>query len=332
MSPPTVTRRTIAAAALGAMLLDFVGAQTRAGDNADFPNRAVRLVVPTPPRPAPDIRARQIAQKLAEEWQQPVVVDNRPGASGSIAMELVARAPADGHTLALGNISYLAVLPHLAKLPVDPLKDLVPVSQVTARPLVLVAHAGVPFTSLPGLIEHARAHPGKLNATGGGPGSLPHLAVILLNKTTGMDTTFIPSKAGGLDTAALIGGQVQLMFDFASVIGPHVKSGRLKALAVASDKRLAVLREVPTFDEQGHAGMQIKGWQGVLAPAGTPPEVIGKLSRAVVKELGMPDIREAIISTGGEVGGGAPEQFAASIRAEHVRWGKVIAEAGIRLE
>jgi tripartite-type tricarboxylate transporter receptor subunit TctC len=332
MNQPVVTRRTIAAAALGAMLADLVGAQTRPSDASDFPNRAVRLVVPTPPGSAPDIRARQIAQKLAEDWQQPVVVDNRPGASGSIAMESVARAPADGHTLVLGNISYLAVLPHLSKLPIDALKDLVPVSQVTAGPLVLVAHGGVPFNSLPGLIDHARANPGKLNATGGGAGSLVHLAVTLLNKTAGVDITFIPSKGGGLDTAAVIGGQVQLLFEFASVIGPHVKSGRLKALAVASDKRLAVLPEVPTFNELGHAGMQIKGWQGVLAPAGTPPELIGKLNRAIVKVLGQPDIREAILSTGGEVGGDSPEQFAAFIRAEHARWGKVITEAGIRLE
>jgi tripartite-type tricarboxylate transporter receptor subunit TctC len=159
-----------------------------------------------------------------------------------------------------------------------------------------------------------------------------HLAVILLNKTVGIDTTVIPSKGGGPDTAALIGGQVQVMFDFASGIGPHVKSGRLKALAVAGDKRLAVLPEVPTFEELSHAGMRITGWQGILAPAATPPEVIGKLNRAVVKVLGLPDIREAIINTGGEVGGDSPEQFAAFIRAEHARRGKIIAEAGVRLE
>jgi tripartite-type tricarboxylate transporter receptor subunit TctC len=193
MDSRTINRGACAFGVLWFALCGLVAAQTSSGSQP-FPSRAVRLIVPAPPGTAPDIRARQIAQKLAEDWQQPVVVDNRPGASGNIAMESAARAPNDGHTLVMGNISYLAILPHLAKLAVDSTKELVPVSKVTAGPLVLVAHPGVPFNSVAELISHARAHPGKLNSSGGGIGSTNHLAVILLNKITGIDTTFNPPR------------------------------------------------------------------------------------------------------------------------------------------
>ena len=321
----------VAASALGVNSLR-VAAQSPSIAVQSFPNRPVRLIVPQPPGSAPDIRSRQIAQRLSEEWQQPVVVDNRPGASGAIAMELVVRAPPDGYTMVMANSIGLGSLPHLTKVPYDALKDFAAVTKVSSGPFILVAHPGVPFNTVSELISHARANPGKLNAATAGIGSTQHLLFTLMNKDWSIALTSIPYKGGAQTVSDLVAGQVQLTLDFASVIGPHLKSGRLKALALSSDTRLAVLPEVPTFKELGYAGMQFTAWQGLIAPAGTPREIVARLNSGVVKVLNLPEIRDAFVSTGSEVGGDSPEQFAAFIRAEHARWGKVVSDAGIRLE
>ena len=318
-----------AAAMLWFLAANFAVAQT---PSQSFPNKPVRFIIPLPPGTPPDIRSRQIAQKLTDEWRQPVVVENRPGASGSIAMELAARAAPDGHTIVMATTISLAIMPHLTKLPFDPLKDFVPVSKVTSGPFILVAHPGVPFNSVKELVAYARANPTKLNAASGGSGSGGHLAIILFSKAAAIQLTHIPYKGGTQTTADLISGQVQLMFDIAVVVDPHIKAGRIKALAVASGKRLAVLPQIPTFEELGYAGLNITVWQGILVPAGTPPEIVDALNGAIVKVLNLPDVRESIINAGGEIGGDSPEVFASFIRAEHERWGKLIAEAGIRLD
>ncbi len=332
MIPSFPSAARVCAALLALAAFNPSSAQTPSVAAEAFPNRSVRLIVPMPPGSAPDIRARQIAQKLAEDWRQPVIVDNRPGATGSIAMEMAARSPADGHTLVLAGVQSMAILPHLTPLPFDPLKDFAPVTAVSAGPLVLVAHASMPFDDLDGMISQARANPGKLNAASSGTGGLAHLAVLLFNRTAGIEVTHIPYKGGSQTTADLISGQVQLMFDFAPVIAPHVKAGRLKALAVAAERRLAPLPDVPTFEERGYQGMRITGWQGILVPAGTAPELILKLNRSIAKALREPEVSESILSTGGEVGGNSSEQFAAFIRNEHAKWGKIISDARIRLE
>ncbi|MEQ1804528.1 MAG: tripartite tricarboxylate transporter substrate binding protein [Burkholderiaceae bacterium] len=288
--------------------------------------------MPAPPGTAPDVRARQLAQKLSEEWHQTVIVDNRPGANGNIAMDFATRAAPDGYTLAMINIQQ-AINPHLMKVSYDTLKDFVAVSKVTAGPLILLVNAATPANTLAELVRHARANPGKLNLATAGLGTLGHLGIMVLNRSAGTEFTIVPYKGGGTQVYTdLIGNQVQVTWDFASVAMPYLSTGRVKALAVAAEKRLAVLPDVPTFQELGYPDIQLFGWQGIAAPTGTPPELVRLLNRAIVKTLSLPDVRDAITATGAEVGGDSPEQFAAYIRAEHARWGKLIADAGIRLE
>lgn len=333
MDHPVATRRSIVTAALSVLLPGSAGAQTANSSNEAFPTRPVRLVVPTPPGTAPDIRSRQLAQKLGEEWQQPVIVDNRPGASERLAMEAVLQAPSDGYTMMMGLHS-MVTLSQLTKMAFDPLKEFVAVSKVSSGPFILFAYPGSPFSSVAELVAHARANPGKLNAANPGVGTLPHLAVALFSKTAGVEMLSVPYGGGGgaKMTADLIAGQVQLLFNVASPVLPHLKSGRIRALAVASQSRLAILPEVPTFGELGYPAMDVTGWQGVFVRSGTPPEVITKMNKALVKALNLPDIRQAIEDTGGVVGGDSAEQFATFVRSEHTRWGKVISDAAIRLE
>lgn len=247
-------------------------------------------------------------------------------------MEFVARAAPDGHTIVLANLNSLALLPHLTALPFDPSSDFVAVTKVAAGPLVLLAHGGTPFNSVAELVRHAQAHPETLNAASAGTGGLPHLAIIALNRAANIAITHVPYKGGSQTTADLISGQVQLQFDFAFVAAPHLKTGRLKALAVAGDRRLAMLPHVPTFAELGFPDLHLIGWQGIFAPAGTAPEIVDRLNRAIVKVLGLADVREAIVDAGSEVGGDSPAQFAAYVKAEHARWGALIRATGIRLE
>ncbi len=307
-------------------------AQAATGAPLAFPSRPVRLVVPAPPGSAPDLRARQLAQKLSEPWPLGVVVDNRAGATGNIAMSFVAHAAPDGHTIVLANLNSLTLLPHLTTLPFNPLNDFVAITKVSAGPLVLLAHAGTPFNSVAELVRHAQAYPGTLNAASAGTGGLAHLAIIALNRTANTSITHVPYKGGSQTTADLISGQIQLQFDFAFVAAPHLKTGRLKALAVAGEKRLAILPNVPTFAELGFPDLHLIGWQGIFAPAGTAPEIVDRLNRAIVNVLGLSDIRESIMEAGSEIGGDSPAQFAAYVKAEHARWGALIRAANIRLE
>jgi tripartite-type tricarboxylate transporter receptor subunit TctC len=326
-----VTRRCVAVAALGAVLPTIGRAQTATVSGEAFPSRPVRLVVPTPPATALDIRGRQLAEKLSEEWQQNVFVDNRPGASEKLALDFVAQAPPDGHTMLLGGFGMVTVA-HLIKLPYDPLKAFVAITKVSAGPLILLAYPGVPFNSIAELVAYARANPRKLNVATGGVGNIQHLASALFSKAVGVEFTHVPYKGGSQLMTDLIAGEVQLSFNVASVALPLLKSGRIKALAVAAQNRLAVLREVPTFNELGHLSVDVNGWMGIFVRAGTSGEIVAKMNKSIVRALNLPDIRQSIIETGGVVGGDSPEQFAAFVQSESAKWGNVIAEAGIRLE
>jgi len=297
-----------------------------------FPERQVRLIVPLPAGSISDVQGRQLAQKLGEIWQRPLLVENRPGAGNIVGHEAGARAAPDGHTLLRATIGPLALLPHLMKLPFDPLVDFIPVTRVTAGPLVLVAHPDAPFDSVDAMVRHSRAHPGHVKVAGFGVGTIGHLAVLLTAKVTGADLGHVPYSGGPQQVADLVGGQVPLLFDFSPVLEPHVRAGKARALSVTGERRLPNLPEVPTFDELGYRGLRITAWQGIVVPARTPASIVARLHADLAKALASPDLRDAFAAVGADVGGEPPDVFAAFVRAEHARWGRLIAEAKIRLE
>jgi len=300
---------------------------------AGYPSRLVRLVVPFGAGSSPDVRGRELGQKLAEQWGQPVVIENRPGAGGQLALEQVARAAPDGYTLVLAGQSALAIAPHLAQQRFDPLKDFTPVTRLSSARIVLVVNPAVPARSVGELVAAANRDPGRLNAASWGPGTITHLALELFDRAAGAKITHVPYKSGGQAVTELIAGQVQLAFEFAVGVVPHVKSGRLYALAVSGRERLAMLPEVPTFTEAGVPAMEsVGGWQGLAGPAGMPREIVLRVQQATARVLALPEVRASYLAGGTDPVGDTPDEFAAFIRAEHARWGKLIAEAGIRAE
>jgi tripartite-type tricarboxylate transporter receptor subunit TctC len=326
-------RASVTACAVAALVAPHpVLAQTR--DAApDYPSRPVRIVVPFGAGSGPDLRTRQLGEKLAVAWGHPVLVENRPGAGGQLAMEQVAKTAPDGYTLVMAGQSAVAIAPHLAKLRYDPLKDFTPVTRTSQGAIILVVNSQLPVRTLPELLDHAKRNPGKLNAASWGPATITHLALELFMRATGVTVTHVPYKAAGQAVAELVAGQVQVAFEFYPAIGPQLKSGRLRALAVSGRHRMPALPEVPTFGEAGLKEMEtVSGWQGVAAPAGTPREIVDKLQAAVARVLAQPDVRASYVDAGFDTVGDTPEAFAAFIRTEHDRWGKLIAEAGIRAE
>jgi tripartite-type tricarboxylate transporter receptor subunit TctC len=300
---------------------------------AEYPDRPVRVVVPAGPGSPPDARARQIARKLEIEWRQPVVIENRPGAGGQIALEAVARAAPDGYTLAMAGGSVLTVMPHLRKQPYDPLKDFVPVAGIGYAPILLLVTSALPVTDAKQLVEHARQNPGKLNAASYGEGTTNHLALELFNRSNQVRITHVPYGDGSKAVTDLLGGHVQMAFDWLHLTRGHIRNGRLKALAVSGDRRLPSYPDIPTFAEAGIAGMDaVGGWLGFVAPAGTPKDIARKIHAAVARAFEDPEIRSETLDLGAYTTVRSPEEFEALIRSEHARWGRLIAEAGIRIE
>jgi tripartite-type tricarboxylate transporter receptor subunit TctC len=320
--------------ACAAALIAAAPVLAQAGDPAaGFPNRPVRLVVPFGAGSGPDVRARQLGQKLAEDWGQPVIVENRPGAGGQLALEQVAKAPPDGYTLVMAGQSPVAIAPHLAKLRFDPLKDLTPVARTGRGAIVLVANPELPVRNVAEVVDYAHRNPGKLNAASWGSATITHLALEQFSRAARVQIAHVPYKSTRQAVAELVAGQVQIAFEFYPAIGPQLKAGRLRAIAVSGRQRLAALPEVPTFTEAGVREMEsVSGWQGVAVPAGTPPAIVHKLNASVVGVLALPEVRASYVESGFDVAGDTPEEFAAFIRSEHARWGKLIAEAGIQAE
>jgi len=296
-----------------------------------YPNKTVRLIDGFSPGGSTDIVGRLIAQKLSESFGQPVLVENRPGATGTVAAEMVAKSAPDGHVMLIVPLTF-TVSPSLYKLPYDPVKDLLPVTLVASAPLMLVVHPSVPVKSVGELIAYAKANPGKLHFGSGGVGSTPHLAGEMLNSMAGIEATHVPYKGGGPALADLASGQIQFMVENIPSTAPYVTSGRLRALAVTDFKRSPVLPDVPTLDESGLKGYQIIGWNGLFLPGGTPPAIVDKLQAEVVKALAQADVKERLAKMGFEGVGDTPQHFAAFVQAEIAKWAKVVKDANIKVE
>lgn len=298
----------------------------------DFPARPVRAVVPFTAGSAADSLARVIGQKLSESWGQQMVIENRTGANTIIGTEAVAKAPPDGHTLLLANIA-LAINPALySKIPYDAIKDFAPVSLTAAILVALVVHPSLPVKSVKDLIALVKAHPGQINYASGGNGSAQHLPMEMLRLATGMNIVHVPYKGLGPAFNDVLGGQMPVMFAGVSNIVPHLKTGRLRVLAIGSPKRSPSLPGVPTVAEAGVPGFNFEAWAGYLVPAGTPQNVIVKLHADITRALKAPGVPERLTALGFDVIAGTPEQFAALIKTDLVRFSKLVKEAGIRVE
>jgi len=296
-----------------------------------YPTRPVRFVVPFAPGGSTDTLARTIGMKLADALGQQVVVDNRPGANGDIGMLIVARAPADGHTIVLGYIANLAIAPSLqAQMPYDPVRDYAPITQPASSPNVLTAHPSVQAKTLQELIALAKAKPGQISFASTGVASVGHLTGELINNLAGIGMTHVPYKGSGQAVTDILGGHVQVMFSGFSSTLHHIKAGKLRALAVTGPKRSPALAEVPTISEQGFPGVEATAWYGVLAPAGTPKPVITRLHGELVRILKQPDVVQKLDGLGFEIVASTPEQFGAYIRTEIKKWEKVVRASGAK--
>ncbi len=296
----------------------------------DYPARPIRIIVPFTPGAGVDIVGRAVAQSLNEAWKQPVVIDNRPGAGGTIAGELVARGSADGYTLLLGNVSTLAIAPALnPKLPYSPLRDFAPITLITTSENVLVLHPSVPATTLRELITYAKANPRKLNYGSSGNGTTSHLGGAMFASMTGTEMTHVPYKGSGPMLTDLLAGQLQLSFSSVPTALPHIKSGRLRALAVTLLARSSVLPDLPTVQEAaGLKGFELSLWQGIVAPAATPRAIVMKLNQQIVGSLRTPEMKAKLTVQGLEAVGNTPEQFGAYIGEEIAKWTRVVKSSG----
>ena len=298
-----------------------------------YPERPIRLVVPFPPGGGSDITGRVIAQKLGEALGQQIIVDNRGGAGGNIGTDIVAKAVPDGYTICMalsGPFSINGSL--LGKLPFDPLKDFALITLAGATPNLLVAHPSVSVQTVKELIALAKASPGRINFASSGLGTPAQLAGELFNTMAGVKLTHVPYKGAAPALTDLLAGQVQLMFSTMPPALPHVKAGKLKAIAVTSAKRSLTTPELPTIAEAGLPGFEAITWYGMAAPAGTPKPIIARLNTEVVRLLQVPEVKERLLATGTEVAGTSPEQFAAYIKSETVKWAKVVKESGARVD
>ncbi len=298
-----------------------------------YPSKPITLICPYAAGGNADQRSRQIGRFISTALGQPVLVDNKPGAGGNIGTEAVARAKPDGYTIGMGNFAPLAVNPTMfKKMNFDPAKDLVPVCLIEKGPLVLMVPANSPFKSVKDIMAAAKASPGKLSFASGGLGGSHHLSGEMFKSLAGLSITHIPYKGGAPATTDLMGGQVDMMFEQMYSAAPSIRAGKLRALAITSKTRSPLFPDLPTMAEAGVAGFEVQNWQGLVAPAGTPAALIKLLNETVNKALADPTIKEQMLGQGNELGGGTPEQFAALIKSEAERWGKLVRSANIKPE
>jgi tripartite-type tricarboxylate transporter receptor subunit TctC len=297
-----------------------------------YPAKPVRLIVPFPPGGPADVLGRLFGQKLSESWGQPVVVENRAGAGGNIGAEIVAKAAPDGYTLLLIANSHTINAGLYASLPYDPVKDFTPISEIASYMLVLVTHPSVPAASVAELVTLARSRPGQLKYASAGNGTMTHLAAEMFRLATGTAMVHVPYKGAAPATNDLLGGQVDLMFNNPVSSFPHVKAGKLRALAVTGSSRLVTAPDVPTIAELGYPGFEASTWYGFLGPAGIPKDVVVKLHADIVRVLRLPDVQERLAAQGFDSIGTTPEQFGDVLRVDVERWRQVVKAAGLRAD
>ena len=316
-----ITRRTLIAG-LGATALSPLLAQ-------EFPGKPIRLIVPYPPAGASDITARLVAEKLSKKYGVQVVVENKAGANGVIGTEMIARAAPDGYTIGLVASSHVGNPYSYKRVPFDTLNDLQSITQTANVQLGLAVHPKLNANNVKELLTLLKAQPGKVDFASTGAGGNPHLFAEVFMQLSGTKMNHVPYNGSSAAHPDLLSGEVQVMFDAVAALAPHVKSGRIKLLAVCGDKRAALLPDVPTLDEAGVKGYGMYSWGGIIAPAKLPRPLIDKLNRDIGEALRLPDVRDRLTQLGAEVVAGTPEQFDALLRSETVRYAKLIKEAGI---
>lgn len=321
-----------AAPALVLLALNAKSAQA-AEPAAEFPQKPIKIVVPYPPGGSTDVLGRMMGQKLSARFGQPVVVENRAGASGNLGANFAAKSPADGYTLFLGTSTALAVNPHLyPNLPYDAQKDFAPLILATTLPSLVVVNSSVPVKSMKELNEYLKSKNGQVNYASSGNGTPAHLGAEVFKKLTGIQMTHVPYKGGAPALTDLVGGQTSLMFAILPESWPLVKDGRLKALAVTTAQRSPLMPELPTVAESGVPGYELVGWYGFLAPTGTPKEIVAKLNKALDEALQETDVKEKLTTMGFQVEGGAPERLSDLMKSESKKWGQIVKEANIKVD
>ena len=296
-----------------------------------YPAKTVRMIVGFSPGGSTDVTARLVAQKLTEAWKQQVIVDNRPGAGGNIGAELVAKAPPDGYTLLVATTGVMAINHKLYRtLGYDALRDFAPITQFGSLPLILVIHPSLPARNVKELIALAKARPGQLSYASSGVGGATHMTAEVFRMMTGVDIVHVPYKGSGQAMVDVISGQVPIAFDQITSSYPHVEAGKLRVLAITSAKRFPTLPNVPTIAESGVKGYDADSWNGLAAPAATPKDIVARIQTEVARVLHTPDMKDRLLKDGIEPIGSTPEQFAAHIRSERVKWEKAVEQAGIK--
>ena len=333
----TLRRRNFNLAALAsAAAIAAIGATTllpSVSHAQAFPSKPITIIVPFSAGGTTDILARVVGLHMGTTLGQPVIVDNRAGAGGNIGGQAAARANADGYTIFMGTVGTHAINQSLyKKMPFDPIKDFAPLSRVAMVPNLLVANPSQPYKNVKELIAYAKANPGKVNFASAGNGSSIPLSGELFKQMTGVDMQHVPYKGSAPAVADLLGGQTAIMFDNMPSAIPHVKGGKLRALAVTTAKRSPALPDVPTIAESGVPGYEATSWFGLLAPAGTPPAIVGQLNAAILKALADPEVKKKLAEQGAEAHGETPAQFASFIQSETAKWGKVVQASGASLD
>jgi tripartite-type tricarboxylate transporter receptor subunit TctC len=315
-------------------LMALMAVSTANAQNAsNYPNKPIKMIVPFPPGGGNDVIARIVAQKLTTRWGQNVVVENRAGANGIVGLTTVVQAAPDGYTLGIAAHGPMAVNPHLYdKMPFNPLKDFEPITNMVNYPLLLVAHPSVPAKTIPELLALVRSQPGKINYASPGNGNSGHLAGELFNSLAKVNTTHVPYKGQGPATADLLAGQVQLLYSSIPSVLNFVQQGRLNAIAIGSAKRLSSLPNIPTLSESGVPGYEAYSWIGIVAPLGTPKDIVQKLNREIVSILRQKDVEEDLLRQGAITVGDTPEHFAQYIKDEMDKWGAVVKSANIKAD